>query len=137
MYEGVPARSVVLERDREAPVHEVDLAEAADHHVLGLEIAVHDAAHVREVQCPRDLDQDAEVPLEEVGRVEAPPHLVVRGEERVPRRALDALEHDAWLAPLVDAEVVHWHDVRVLELAGDPRLAEQLEACARALLPLF
>ena len=40
---------------RDAPVHHVDLAEAADHHVLGLQVAMHDAVRVRE----RDGIEDA------------------------------------------------------------------------------
>jgi hypothetical protein len=40
-----------------APVHHVDLAVAADHDVVGLEVAVHDAAAVRERQRVAHLDE--------------------------------------------------------------------------------
>jgi hypothetical protein len=55
MYDGVPitmpVRDVVVGRrcmKRDAPVEDVRLAEVTEHDVVGLEIAVDDAARVRE-----------------------------------------------------------------------------------------
>src|SRR6185295_8129078 len=55
----------VAERPRDAPVEDVDLAEVAEHDVRRLEIAVHDAAAVRELDREADVDERAQ---------HAPPH---------------------------------------------------------------
>ena len=110
------ARALRLAELGQAPVEDDDLAELAEHHVGGLEIAVDDAALVRE------LDRQAHA-LE--GREELPP-----GERR--RRAAVAeaqgLEHLVQGAPAhaahgevlrpvgPHAEVVDGHDRGVLEL---------------------
>ena len=43
---------------RDAPVHHVDLAEAADHDVLRLQVAMHDAVRVREGDGIQDASED-------------------------------------------------------------------------------
>jgi hypothetical protein len=51
-----------MEQLREAPVHQVDLAEIADHDVGRFEIAVHDPAMVRIRERVADLEQDLDAP---------------------------------------------------------------------------
>ncbi|MCZ7685073.1 MAG: hypothetical protein M5U28_42405 [Sandaracinaceae bacterium] len=120
-------RAVVLQADGDAPVHEVDLAELADHHVLRLEIAVQHAAAVREADGVAHLHERAEVPLEQIALAEAIAHGARVVHQRRPVRALDLLEDDERRAVGADGDVVDGDDVRVLEAAGDPGLAEQLE----------
>jgi hypothetical protein len=122
------AGAVVVEAHRDAPVEHVHLSERADHDVLGLEIAMHDPARVREVDCVRDLDEHAQVPLEQIGRTEAASDLGGVPDEIRPGGAFDLLQHDDRSPVGVEREIVDRHDVRVLERGGDPRLAEQLQA---------
>ena len=65
-----PAARVRAQADRDAPVEQVDLAELADHHVVGLEVAVDDTLVVREPHRVQDRHQDGDVPRQQVGRAE-------------------------------------------------------------------
>ena len=112
--------AAALERD--APVHHVDLAVAADHHVARLEIQVQHAAAVREVDGLAHLEEHAQQALEAraVGLCgDAAAH---EGGERV---ALDELHHEEGAARRVDVDVVDGHDVRVVEAAGDVRFGDE------------
>jgi hypothetical protein len=44
----------------DAPVEQVDLAELADHHVLGLHVAMDDSSRVRMAERVRHVREDAE-----------------------------------------------------------------------------
>ena len=104
----------------QAPVEYDGLAELADHDVLGLDVAVDDAAAVR----VRDG-------VAEVGVVADELHA------RAQAVAFDGLQRGGEVAAAHDlhrvvegavgagAELVHGHDVGVLELAGEARLAQE------------
>ena len=47
--------------DRDAPVHDVDLAEATDHHVVWLDVAVKDPFGVCELYCAGGFPENLEV----------------------------------------------------------------------------
>ena len=55
----VMSRSAGVDRLGETEVEDLDLVVARDHHVLGLEIAMHDAARVRGGNPPGDLQRVA------------------------------------------------------------------------------
>jgi hypothetical protein len=111
----------------DAPVHHVDLAQLPDHDVLGLEVAVDDAARVREVDRVAHLHEHAQVPLEQVAVVEALAHRLGVVHEVAPLGPLDAHEQDERRARLVHRDVVHGDDVGVLHVARDPGLLQQLD----------
>lgn len=119
------SRPVVEERDGDAPVDEVDLAEAADHHVVRLDVAVDDAAAVREADRVAHRHEHREVPLEHVLRAVALAHPCLVGDELGPALAFDALEHDARRAGLVEHQVVHRNDVGMLDRSEHPRFLEE------------
>ena len=109
----------MVEELGEAPVDEVDLAEGADHHVLGLEVAVDDAVGVGEGEGVADLEEDLEgsaVAVEvaggqlahHVGQVCPSSSFIVKN--RGPSSVRQLVDRD---------------DVRVLELRRDPGLAEE------------
>ena len=113
---GVARRSpVVGEHARDAPVEHVDLAVVAEHDVRGLEIAVHDAARVRELDREADVDERAQQ------RLERPAIRQALGE----RDAREPLHREVRLALRIGAELVHRHDRRVIEARLDPRLAQE------------
>ncbi len=120
------AALVVVDGDGDAPVDDVHLSERTDHHVLGLEIAVNDAAAVRVAHRIAHLDQDREVEAQRIARAESLPELVRVVDHLGPRHPLDPLHDDDGVA-IVDPDVVDRYDVRVLERSGDPRLAQQLD----------
>jgi hypothetical protein len=106
--------------DGDPPVEQVDLAVGAEHHVVGLEIAVHHAALVGELERVahplerRDYDGEAiAVPLEQ-GR---PRRVLGVAQEGRERGALDSLHEHEGRVVAADAERVHGHDVGVLEPA--------------------
>ncbi len=103
-------------RDAEVEhLHEVRIALARDeHHVLGLEIAVHDAQRVRAPEGARDLPGD-------VHRApELEPALV---DDLAQAAALDELEHQEERTVLELSEVRGRRDVRVIDVGGGHRLA--------------
>jgi hypothetical protein len=116
---------VVARGDRDAPVGHVDLAQLADEHVLGLEVAVDEAPRVREVHRVADPRHHVQVPLQQVRRPEALLHRGRVVHELAPLHAVDALQHDERLARVRRRDVVDRDDVGVLELADDPRLLQQ------------
>ena len=115
------------ERRRDPPVDEVDLAVAPDHHVLGLDVAMEDAAAVRELDRSTHVREDAEVRGEpiHVRREDGPERVLRVAEERRPVDALDALHHEQRTAAVVDAERVHRDDAGMLERSGEPCLAKE------------
>ncbi len=102
---------------RQAPVHHQHFAVVAEHHVLGLQVAVHDAVGVGEGDRVGHAQQDAQVVVERLLRQ----HLV-------PGRAFDALHRVEQRAGVVRAQVVDRHDVRMVELAGDDRFGDEFVA---------
>ena len=123
-----PARAriaLVRHIDCEAPVRHQDLAEIADHHVARLQVAVDDAAAVRERDCVADRLEHFEMTLESVVRARSRSASVFRMEQRVPGDAADQLHRERRAALLVEDQVVGRHDVRVIERAGDERLGRK------------
>ena len=97
------------------------LGPGGDHHVVGLEIAVHDRGFVRGLDA---LDHLHRV-LERVRVREALPGLVEIFVERLQRPPLEVLEHDEGQAV---RRLIHVHDadhVRALDLGGDLGLLEE------------
>ena len=75
-------RGARLGEPREAPVHQVDLPEARHHDVLGLEIAVDDAAVVRVRDGVADLHEDLEALGDALGRADGPRGIAQPARER-------------------------------------------------------
>ncbi len=113
----------------DAPVHDHHLAEAADHDVGRLDVAVEDAARVGERERVQDAQRRSRPAAQRVAAVV----VGVAGAEPVEdvgeRLALDVLHHEEVAALLVDAHVVDGHDVGVLELPDD---ADLLDEASRA-----
>lgn len=112
---GPASARIGLECEGEAPIRHVHFAKLTDHHVLGLEIAMDEAARMREMNGLADLDEDAEVPLQQIVDLEAT--LGMEGVMKIgtPMLSFDPFEGDTWNAISVD-----------LERARNPRLLEEL-----------
>ena len=104
---------------RQAPVHHLDLAEGADHHVGRLEVAVDHAAGMGIRQRLADLLEDGEEPREVVVGVGA------LGEHGRECAALDQLHGEVGAAVGERAELVDGDDARVLELPADAGLLDE------------
>src|SRR5262245_50856580 len=114
--------------ERNAPVEEVDLAEAPDHHVRRLHVAVEDATAVDEVERLGNAHQDLALHAKDIAMPEdelLPQRVRAISVELAEARALDPLHHKKRRAVLPEAERVHRDDARVLERAGDARLVEE------------
>ncbi len=107
------------------PVEHVDLAQLADHHVVGLEVAVHHAAPVRELERVADLREDLEVAPEGVLRVARPGRVLRVVDQRREGHPLDPLHHEDRVVVVGPGEEVRGDDVRVIEPARDRGLAEE------------
>ena len=112
---------------REAPVHHEHFAVLADHHVVRLQVAMHDAHRVRVGDAVADLLEDREQRRERksfdcilLAFADAAEHLLQRGALHVFHRVED-------LAVFIEAELVHRDDVRVLELPGELRLVHEAQ----------
>ena len=105
---------------REAPVHDEDLAEASDHDVGGLQVAVQDAALVREGHRLRCAHQR----LEEAGRRPLLARRLV-GQERCEVAPAHQLHREVRPSTGVQPDVVHGDDARVVELAGHLGLGQE------------
>ena len=104
----------------DAEVHDLDVAVVVEHHVLRLDVAVHDALAVRVGERVEELDADGDhVPVAE---------LVAELVERVAAHELP--DEDAALA--VGEPVVERDDVGVGERRGGLDLAHDARAAARA-----
>jgi hypothetical protein len=112
--------------ERDPPVDQAHLAEAADHHVRGLHVAVDHAAPVREVERVAQLDEHLDVAREPVAARVAPARVGRVVDQLAPAGALDALHHHARHAVGAAIEEVHRDDAGVLERAGGARLALEL-----------
>ncbi len=119
----------------QAPVEHVDLAELAEHQVLGLEVAVEHAPPMRVLDGEADLPERVE---QLVGRVLADRVgiLFVELPQDVGERpSADALHREVLDARRREAEVVDRDDRRVLQLGLHTRLADEaVLARARALV---
>ena len=108
-------RRFVAKRNGAAPVHHQHLTEAADHDVLGLEVAVEDAPGVGEAHRVADLEQDFEVlvelPLGDLGAV----GLGFGMQQALPGRAFDQLHHQPRQTLLADEQIVYRHDVGMFQ----------------------
>ena len=102
---------------RDAPVEHVDLAEVAEHDVRRLEIAMDDAARVRELDREADVDERAQAAAAAGRRL--------RRARLRERDAGEPLHREVRPAVRVGAELVHRDDRRVLEPRLDPRLAQE------------
>ena len=132
----------------DAPVDDVDLAEAPDHHVVELEISMHDAAAVREMHRVADGREDLEVRVETRGarwlrrsrrlklrrtfdQCGVQQDLLTRVRHETPSMRFHD-EHGSEIV-IVATERVHRDDVRVLEVPGDDALVKERLARVLAL----
>ena len=117
----------VVERHRDSPVDHVDLAEVADHHVVRLQVPVQHSPGVGVVDRVADLHEEPQVTLQvRLGqRLAFGPEV---GQDLGPRAPLDALHDHPRRAVFGLHQHVHRDDVRVLEAAGDPGLAQERRA---------
>src|SRR6266481_848381 len=109
------AYNFFLQDFREAPVHHQNFAEGTDHDVRGFQIAVEDAARVRE----RDGIADAEKNSQTIRR---------RGDRLdvlVEAMALDKFHGVENAAVSECSDVMHGHDAGMLETREDARFADQ------------
>ena len=116
---GLVGHAALIEHLGEAPVHDLDLAEAADHDVRRLQVAVDHALRVGVGDRLADLLEDGEEPR---------PVLVgasSRRQERRQRAAPHQLHRDEQPAVGQPAQLVDRHDARVLELPADLRLLDE------------
>jgi hypothetical protein len=107
-------------RMREPEVRDLRLAVGVDEHVVGLEVAVHDADRVGRREPARRLGEHAHDLAE---------RRLARREPAPQRGARDVLHRDPELVA-VPTRVVHGHHVRMVELRHRPRLAHQTGARA-------
>src|SRR3569832_2362984 len=101
---------------REPPIEHVDYAEVAEHHVRGLEIAVDDAARVRELDREADIGERAQ---------QARPRRDRALHQLRQRDAGEPLHREERAASVVGAEVVDRRDRGMIEPRLDPRLAQE------------
>ena len=103
-----------VQRQGESPVHHQHFAELADHHVFGLEIAMHDAARMGEGDAVGHLQQDLDVF-----------RLRFLRKKLVPGRAFDMLHRVEDRACFVAAQIVNRNDVGVFQIARNDRLGQK------------
>ena len=112
------------EQEATAPVHQVDLAVAADHDVVGLDVAVDHAAAVREATASHTLRKSSQQLLEVAIRA-------LLGRVRAQNLGQGAPAHElhgeAELARLVRPQIVDRRDVGVIELGRDLRLLAEAQ----------
>ena len=99
---------------REAEVGQEDVVAGGDQDVAGLDVAMHEPAHVCRIECARGLADDPRG----AGRIEAPLTL----QQGVEVRRLDEPHRDVELSARL-AGVEDGNDVRVLDARGDAPLA--------------
>ncbi len=104
---------------RQAPVHHLDLAERAHHHVRRLQVAMDHPPGVGIRDRLRDRLEDREEPGQAVGRI------LAAGQQLGQRVPLDQLHAEERPAIAEGAHLVDRHDPRVLQLAADLRLLDE------------
>ena len=117
----------------DAPVEDVHLAVRAEHDVVGLEVTMHDAPVVREVDGEADARERGEQTALRDARGRVRFGAASRGEHLAQALAAHALHREEERPARIDADVVDRHDARMLELALDERLAQEapgIAACA-------
>ena len=110
----------VAQRAGDAEVHDLDVAVGGDHHVAGLDVAVHDAGAVAVVERVEDAARDLQGPLGRDARVLL--------QQLTQRLALDELhddERDTGAVEDVLAGVVDRHDRGVVQHRGGLGLAPE------------
>ena len=115
-----------IEHPRQPPVHHVHLAEAPDHDVGRLQVAVHHALRV-------GVGHGLAHPVDHAHGARRVPALLApldQPEDGLQVATLDELHREVHVAARARAQVVHRDDAWVVELAGDLRLLE--EASERA-----
>ena len=116
---------LTVQHPGDAPVHDDDLAVGPEHDVVGLEIPVHHAPPVGVGDGLADLQERGQQPVGGPGGE----GLGLTGSELVqdvPQRATAHQLHDEEeLAVGADPQVVHRHDVGVVELSGNARLGHE------------
>ncbi len=105
-----------------APVHDVDLAELADHDVRGLEVAVHHAAAVGESDGLADLEEDTQE-LGEPGRFQPVPSFQL--EQTLEGLTFDQFHADEHGSIPILTDLIDRDDVGMVELTGDPGLFDE------------
>ena len=127
---------VVADRPGEAPVHDVDLAEGAEHDVVRLEVPVDDAARVGVADRLGGLVEERDHPVEAQPRLLRPAVGRACGVEVHQRVAEGAALHDGHgvvgAAVLGGAALEDRHDARVLELSDGLRLGDEALALVGA-----
>ena len=121
-------RRPLVDQPREPPVEHVDLAEVAEHHVRGLEVAVDHATAVRVVDGQADRRERGQQLALGVARPRRRRARAQVLEDRVQGPAEHAPHREERGAVGTAIDVVDRHDRGVLELALDARLAEEPRA---------
>ena len=107
------------------PVQQQHFAEVADIHILRLDVEVADSLRMREFDRVADPDENLQQPelAEAVHRLGvALGELAQHRRKRLPVQVFHCEERRA---RAVDAEIVHRNDVRMFELGGQPRFADE------------
>ena len=110
------AAASFLQRQRDAPVQDHDFSEIAQHHVLGLDIAMHDAAGVCEGDRVGDLHQDVQVFALRLGLDVARPGRAFHPLHAVEQRPI-----------MVAAKVVDGDDIGMFQFARNNRFGKELD----------
>ena len=115
-------RRLLPEHFGEPPIHDLDLAEGADHHVGGLEIAVNHPVGVGVADGLANRLEDGQPACggAAVGQWVGPIF-----QDRVEGVSLDELHRQEGPAIGESADLVDRRDAGVLQLASDPRLTEE------------
>jgi hypothetical protein len=113
---AVVARGAARDAEVHQLRHHADADALADHDVRGLHVGVHDAQRVRGLQGRPDLQRHGQ-------RVASTERAL--GEQGGQRSTVDQLHHQIGRAVVGASEVVHLHDVGVLQRAGRPRLLHE------------
>ncbi len=116
---GAAVRLVAGQHLGQAPVHHLDLAEAPDHDVRRLQVAVDHAPSVRIGHRLADRLEDPHQPRQAVGRAGA------RGQQLGERPPLDQPHGDIRATVGQAPQLVDRHDPGVLQLPADLRLLDE------------